>query len=171
MKRVLFFAIVLAGCGKGSHDTSTGPSKESAPPAPTGWKSVHGDHPSMPTPLVGKLRFGMPLDEATASWVGMIDDEFASKLAGFGLIEPRRRQKLGEFLNGYVAGRVDIKPATRTRIDFGFALGSMKAAGRLIDTGGFAKQDRITQRIEIKVLSDIDDEVRHWFKVAYNLDA
>jgi hypothetical protein len=63
-----------------------------------------------------------------------------------------------------------IKPTTRTRIDFGFALGDTKAKGRLIDTGGFAKKDRITHRIEITSLKDIDDEVKHWLKVAYDRD-
>jgi len=64
-----------------------------------------------------------------------------------------------------------IKPATRTRIDFGFALGDTKAKGRLIDTGGLAKKDRITHRIEITSLEDIDDEVKRWLKVAYDRDA
>ena len=64
-----------------------------------------------------------------------------------------------------------IKPTTRTRIDFGFALGDTKAKGRLIDTGGFAKKDRITHRLEITSLKDIDDEVRHWLEVAYERDA
>jgi hypothetical protein len=64
-----------------------------------------------------------------------------------------------------------IKPTTRTRIDFGFALGDTKAKGRLIDTGGFAKKDRITHRLEISSLKDIDDEVKHWLKVAYGRDA
>lgn len=64
-----------------------------------------------------------------------------------------------------------IKPATQTRIDLGFALGDMKPTGRLIDTGGFAKKDRITHRIPITSLHDIDDEVKHWFKVAYDRDA
>jgi hypothetical protein len=64
-----------------------------------------------------------------------------------------------------------IKPTTRTRIDFGFALGDMKPKGRLIDTGGFARKDRITHRIEITSLKDIDDEVKHWLKVAYDRDA
>ena len=63
-----------------------------------------------------------------------------------------------------------IKPTTRTRIDFGFALGDTKAKGRLIDTGGFAKKDRITHRIEITSLKDLDDEVKHWLKVAYDRD-
>ena len=63
-----------------------------------------------------------------------------------------------------------IKPATRTRIDFGFALKDLKATGRLIDTGGFAKKDRITHRIPIGSLVDIDGEVKHWLKYAYDLD-
>jgi hypothetical protein len=64
-----------------------------------------------------------------------------------------------------------IKPTTQTRIDMGFALGDMKPKGRLIDTGGFAKKDRITHRIPITSLEDIDDEVKHWLKVAYDRDA
>ncbi len=64
-----------------------------------------------------------------------------------------------------------IKPATRTRIDFGFALRDTKATGRLIDTGGFAKKDRITHRIPITNLDDIDAEVLKWLKKAYDMDA
>jgi hypothetical protein len=64
-----------------------------------------------------------------------------------------------------------IKPTTTKRVDIGFALGDMKAKGRLIDTGGFAKKDRITHRIEITSLGDIDDEVKQWLKVAYDRDA
>ena len=64
-----------------------------------------------------------------------------------------------------------IKPTTQTRVDMGFALGDMKPKGRLIDTGGFAKKDRITHRIPITSMDDIDDEVKHWLKVAYDRDA
>jgi Domain of unknown function (DUF5655)/Domain of unknown function (DUF4287) len=63
-----------------------------------------------------------------------------------------------------------IKPTTRTRIDMGFALGGRKAAGRLIDTGGFAKKDRITHRIPIASAADIDDEVKRWMRTAYEED-
>jgi len=63
-----------------------------------------------------------------------------------------------------------IKPTTKTRIDMGFALGNMKPKGRLIDTGGFAKKDRITHRIPITSMDDIDDEVKQWLKVAYDRD-
>jgi len=64
-----------------------------------------------------------------------------------------------------------IKPTTNKRIDIGFALGDMKPKGRLIDTGGFAKKDRITHRIPLESVKDIDDEVKHWLKVAYDRDA
>jgi Domain of unknown function (DUF5655)/Domain of unknown function (DUF4287) len=63
-----------------------------------------------------------------------------------------------------------IKPSTNTRIDLGFALGNMKTPKRLIDTGGYAKKDRITRRIEIKSKADIDDEVKRWLKKAYEMD-
>ncbi len=63
-----------------------------------------------------------------------------------------------------------IKPTTRTRIDFGLALKDTKAKGRLIDTGGFAKKDRITHRIPITSLDDIDDEIECWLQAAYEMD-
>ena len=64
-----------------------------------------------------------------------------------------------------------IKPTTQTRIDLGLALKDLKATGRLIDTGGFAKKDRITHRIPILSVADIDDEVKRWLRRAYELDA
>lgn len=64
-----------------------------------------------------------------------------------------------------------IKPATRTRIDFGLALGDLPASGRLIDTGGFAKKDRITHRIAIASVEEVDAEVQRWAKLAYDRDA
>lgn len=63
-----------------------------------------------------------------------------------------------------------IKPSTRTRIDFGLALGDLPATGRLIDTGGFARKDRITHRIEVQSLDDIDDELKAWLRKAYERD-
>jgi len=64
-----------------------------------------------------------------------------------------------------------IKPSTRTRIDFGLALKDMPAKGRLIDTGGLAKRDRITHRIEITSVDEVDDYVEKWLRKAYELDA
>jgi hypothetical protein len=65
-----------------------------------------------------------------------------------------------------------IKPTTNSRIDMGFALAKYKGKfpKRLIDTGGLAKKDRITHRIEITEVSQIDDDVRKWTKTAYELD-
>ncbi len=65
----------------------------------------------------------------------------------------------------------EVKPTTKTRIDLGFALGDTKATGRLIDTGGFAKKNRITHRIPIASVAEIDAEVKKWLKVAYDRDA
>jgi hypothetical protein len=64
-----------------------------------------------------------------------------------------------------------VKPTTKTRIDLGLALGDTKATGRLIDTGGFAKKDRITHRIPISDKREIDAEVMKWLKKAYERDA
>lgn len=65
-----------------------------------------------------------------------------------------------------------IKPSTRTRIDFGLCLTKYKGKipNRVIDTGGLAKKDRITHKIEIASLGDIDAEVKKWLKTAYELD-
>jgi hypothetical protein len=64
-----------------------------------------------------------------------------------------------------------IKPTTQTRINMGFALGALKAEGRLVETGGFARKDRITHRIPVSVPTDIDNEVKRWLRVAYEADA
>src|SRR5260370_1648094 len=66
-----------------------------------------------------------------------------------------------------------IKPTTNTRIDLGFALTHYKGKlpKRLIDTGGLAKKDRITHRIEITSADQSDDDVKKWLKTAYDLDA
>src|SRR5260370_17257382 len=64
-----------------------------------------------------------------------------------------------------------IKPTTQTRIDFGLSLGdTKKTPKRLIDTGGFAKKDRITHRFEITSLTAIHDEVKRSLRVAYDRD-
>jgi len=66
-----------------------------------------------------------------------------------------------------------IKPTTNSRVDFGFALTHHKGKlpKRLIDTGGLAKKDRITHRIELASPAQIDGEVKKWLKTAYDLDA
>lgn len=64
-----------------------------------------------------------------------------------------------------------LKPSTRTRLDLGFALKDLPPEGRLIDTGGFAKKDRITHRIPLSSVDEIDNEVKKWLERAYELDA
>lgn len=66
-----------------------------------------------------------------------------------------------------------IRPTTNSRVDFGFALTHYKGKlpKRLIDTGGVAKKDRITHRIEMTSVDEIDAEVKKWLKTAYDLDA
>ena len=65
-----------------------------------------------------------------------------------------------------------IKPTTNSRIDLGLALTHYKGKlpKRIIDTGGLAKKDRITHRIEIASAGEIDGEVKKWLKTAYDLD-
>lgn len=65
----------------------------------------------------------------------------------------------------------EIKPATNRRIDLGFALGEEPFTARLIDTGGRAKKNRITHKVGITSLSDIDLQVRRWLREAYQRDA
>ena len=63
-----------------------------------------------------------------------------------------------------------FKPSTNTRIDVGFALGQTKRPARLIDTGGLGKGGRITHRIPVAALAEIDDEVVRWLKTAYEMN-
>jgi hypothetical protein len=65
-----------------------------------------------------------------------------------------------------------LKPATNKRIDLGLCFSSYKGRlpARLIDTGGLAKKDRITHRIEVSSPSDIDADLTKWFRAAYTLN-
>jgi hypothetical protein len=62
------------------------------------------------------------------------------------------------------------KPTTNTRIDVGFALKDLEPTGKLISTGGFEKGDRITHRIPVESVEEIDKEVKKWLKHAYEMD-
>jgi Domain of unknown function (DUF5655)/Domain of unknown function (DUF4287) len=63
-----------------------------------------------------------------------------------------------------------VKPTTNSRIDVGFAFKDLKPSGKLISTGGFEKGDRITHRIPVASLTEIDTEVKKWLKHAYEMD-
>ena len=64
-----------------------------------------------------------------------------------------------------------IKPTTNTRIDLGLCLRGVKPTKRLLSTGGEAKGDRITHRIAISAVEEIDDELRKCLKRAHEADA
>jgi Domain of unknown function (DUF5655) len=67
-----------------------------------------------------------------------------------------------------------IKPSTLSRVDLGLVLGDPAALkdpqGRLVDTGGFRKRDRLTHRIEVQGLADLDEELEAWLRAAYERD-
>lgn len=65
----------------------------------------------------------------------------------------------------------EIRPASNTRIDLGFALHDEPFTARLSDTGGAAKKNRITHKVALSKLTDIDLQVRRWLKQAYEQDA
>lgn len=64
-----------------------------------------------------------------------------------------------------------IKPATQTRIDLGLWLATATIPSRIVATGGLEKGDRITHRIEISSMDDIDATVMRWLRAAYEADA
>ena len=64
-----------------------------------------------------------------------------------------------------------VKPTTQTRVDLGLCLRGVKPTGRLVSTGGETKGDRITHRIGLSSVAEIDGEVRDWLKQAYEADA
>lgn len=68
----------------------------------------------------------------------------------------------------------EVKPATTTRVDLGLALAKLPdskiPSKRMIDTGGKAKKDRITHRIPLASVDEIDGFVEKWLKTAYELD-
>jgi hypothetical protein len=65
----------------------------------------------------------------------------------------------------------EIRPTTNKRIDLGFALGEEPFTARLVDTGGRAKNNRITHKVAITALADIDLQVKRWLREAYQRDA
>jgi hypothetical protein len=67
----------------------------------------------------------------------------------------------------------EVKPLV-SRLDLGLALGDparvKDPSGQLKDTGGFAKKDRITHRLELTCEADLDAALSGWLKRAYDRD-
>jgi len=59
-----------------------------------------------------------------------------------------------------------IKPATKTRIDLGLKLKGVEVQGRLEDSGPFGTM--CSHRIQLKSISDVDNEVIEWLSKAYD---
>jgi hypothetical protein len=64
-----------------------------------------------------------------------------------------------------------MKPTTRTRLDLGFALKGQKTPAYLVDTGGAAKGDRITHRLELTSPDQVDERALRWLTKALELDS
>jgi hypothetical protein len=64
-----------------------------------------------------------------------------------------------------------LKPSTRSRLDLGFCLRGIPFTDRLLDTGGTAKKDRITHRVALTSLREVDEQVKRWLRQAYEMDA
>ena len=56
---------------------------------------------------------GHALDDETARWMASLDQAMNDKLAAVGLADRRQSSNLGEFIETYIAERVDVKPATK----------------------------------------------------------
>lgn len=108
--------------------------------------------------FVGKESLRPIYDRLLATCLGIAGDVTASP--GKTIVPIYRRHVIAQ-----------IKPSTKTRLDLGLALGNMKTPKRLVDTGGFQKKDRITHRIAVTSLADIDADLSKWLKTAYERDA
>src|SRR5262249_2984339 len=65
----------------------------------------------------------------------------------------------------------ELKPASKSRLELNLALFDVPFTARLIDSGGTAKGDRLTHRVNITAAGDIDAEVLAWLKKAYDQNA
>lgn len=57
---------------------------------------------------------GCPWSIGLAEWVRDLPENLAQQLAGYGLMPPRQRLRLGPFIAQYIEGRHDVKPASKT---------------------------------------------------------
>jgi hypothetical protein len=64
-----------------------------------------------------------------------------------------------------------VKPATKTRLEFALAIGDRKPTGKLKPNPRAKGNDRLTHLFELTAEKDVTAEVRKWLKVAYDADA
>lgn len=84
--------------------------------------------------LVAAKRCGTTPEPETAKWAATRGDELYGKLAKYGLVPPRAKVEqttLGPFLDGYIAGRSDIRPNTLRNVK--------NSRGRLVNYFGETK--------------------------------
>jgi Domain of unknown function (DUF5655)/Domain of unknown function (DUF4287) len=65
----------------------------------------------------------------------------------------------------------EIKPATKTRLEFSLALGDEPFAGRLVPNPRAKGNDRLRHQFHLASVADIDGEVLRWLQAAYDRDA
>jgi hypothetical protein len=63
-----------------------------------------------------------------------------------------------------------IQPSTKTRIDLGLILPGVPLKERLEDPKGFGS-DRITHKIILHTVDEVDSQIREWIRSAYEADA
>lgn len=62
--------------------------------------------------LLSEKRTSEPIKPTTAAWLRDIGAKLRDRLAVVGLVDAPKRMVLGEFLEGYILSRPDVKPAT-----------------------------------------------------------
>lgn len=60
-----------------------------------------------------------------------------------------------------------IQPSTKTRVDLGLNMRAVEPVGRLEPSGSFNAM--VSHRIRLESVDDVDDQVRDWLKIAYEL--
>lgn len=68
------------------------------------------------------------------------------------------------------AGQAAFRPVDDELLRLSLALRDTPAGSRLIDTGGLTKKDRLTHRMAVSSLTEIDGELRRWPQAAYRMD-
>ena len=64
---------------------------------------------------------------------------------------------------------VQVRPDNLQRLDLGLALGSPPASDRLHERRGRSRGDRITHKLRLAQVGQLDGELRRWLATAYHL--